>query len=148
MSRPMTEQERDRFLAEPHVAFLDDPAGVPRADAFPLFYDYTPGSTLSLFTWNLLAGTGQDTAVIQPERPVRLTVRREECPASFVAVQGTVVQRSLRPTADEVFAIARRYSGDEEAWDFTVMVLGSSDTDLVLFTIRPERWITGDAIGA
>ena len=147
MSRPMTELERDRFLAEPHVAFLDDPAGVPGADAFPLFYDYAPGSSLSVLTW-CLARTGRDTVVIQPEQPVRLTVRREECPRSFVAVQGTVVQRSLRPTADEVFAIARRYSGDEEAWGFTEMALASSDTDLVVFTIRPERWVTGDAIGA
>ncbi len=144
MSRPMTEQERDTFLAEPHVAFLDDPDGTRPAHAIPLFYDYAPGSTLSLFTWNPHR-TSRNAFVIQPKGAVRLTVRREECPDSYVAVQGTVVRRSQRPSAEEVYAIARRYSGDDEARGFTEMVLASAETDLIVFTVQPERWITGDA---
>ncbi len=146
MSRPMTEQERDRFLAEPHVAFLDDPDGAHPTHAVPLFYDYAPGSPLSLFTWNRHR-PARNAIVIEPERYICITVRREESPTSYVAVRGTIVRRSQQPSAEEVFAIARRYSGEDEARGFTEMVLASNETDLIVFTVQPERWVTGDAGG-
>lgn len=146
MSRPMTEQERDRFLAEPHVAFLDDPDGAQRSDAVPLFYDYVPGQTLSLFTWHR-DRTARSGPATTPDSIVSLTVWREECPRNYVAVEGRVVRRSDRPSAEEVFAIARRYSDDDEARSFTEMVLESPGTDVVVFTVQPERWLTGAATG-
>ncbi len=146
MSRPMTEQERDRFLGEPHVAFLDDPDGTRFTNTAPLFYDYEPGQTLSLLTWNRdrTARSGPTTAL---DGIVSLTVWREECPRNYVAVEGRVVRRSERPSAEEVFSIARRYSDDVEARSFTEMVLECPDTDLVVFTVQPERWRTGAATG-
>lgn len=147
MSRTMTEQERDRFLAEPHVAFLDDPESGPHSDAAPLFYDYEPGQPLSLFTWNRDRAS-RNRPVNASDSVISLTVWREDCPRVFVAVEGRVVHRSDRPSAQEVFAIARRYSNDDEARSFTEMVLESPDTDLVVFTLQPDRWLTGDAIEA
>lgn len=141
MSRPMTEQERDRFLAEPHIAFLDDPNGARATDAVPLFYDYAPGQTLSLFTWNRARTTGGGP-IPATDSVVSLTVWREECPSDYVAVKGRVIRRSERPSTEEVFAIARRYSDDDEARSFTEMVLGSPETDLIVFTVQPERWLT------
>lgn len=145
MSRPMTEQERDRFLAEPHVAFLDEPDGTHLTDTAPLFYDYEPGQALSLLTWNRDPAR-RNRPPTEPDSVISLTVWREDCPRNFVAVEGRVVRRSERPSAEEVFSIARRYSDDVEARNFTEMVLGSPDTDLVVFTLQPERWLTGDMI--
>ena len=147
MSRPMTEHERDRFLAEPHVAFLDAPDGRQPTGAAPLFYDYAPGEPLSLFTWNR-DRTARSDSTTAPDSIVNLTVWREDCPSTRVTLEGRVVRRSARPSADEVFAIARRYSGDDEARCFTEMVLGSPETDLIVFTVQPERWLTEAATGS
>ncbi len=147
MSRPMTEQERDQFLAEPHVAFLDDLDGGRPADAVPLFYDYEPGRTLSIFTWNR-DRTAQGSLTTTLDSLVSLTVWREECPCTYVAVEGRIVRRSERPSAEDVFAIARRYAGEDEARSFTEMVLKSPETDLIVFTVQPERWLTGLGIGS
>ena len=75
---------------------------------------------------------------------VTLVVQREELPYQYVVVEGTVVETTT-PTPTEVReAIAVRYLGEEGGRAFVRSMEGQ---DNVLFTIRPDRWITADFSG-
>ena len=51
MPRPLTEQERQEFLAEPHVGVLSVASDTDRPPlTVPLWYSYQPGGHLSFFT--------------------------------------------------------------------------------------------------
>jgi uncharacterized protein len=68
-------------------------------------------------------------------------VQREEPPYQYVIVEGTVVD-TTEPTPREVSEeIAVRYLGEEAGRAF---VESMKDQDSVLFTIRPDRWLTAD----
>ena len=70
-----------------------------------------------------------------------LVVQREEPPYQYVVVEGTVVE-TTKPTPAEVReAIAIRYLGEEGGRQFVRSMEGQES---VLFTIRPDRWITAD----
>ena len=75
---------------------------------------------------------------------VTLIVQREEPPYQYVVVEGTVVETTT-PTPTEVReAIAVRYLGEEGGRAF---VRSTDGQDGVLFTIRPDRWISADFSG-
>jgi hypothetical protein len=72
---------------------------------------------------------------------VTRVVQREEPPYQYVIVEGIVVDVAS-PTPLEVRnAIAIRCLGEEGGRAF---VAGMGDTASVLFTVRPDRWITAD----
>jgi hypothetical protein len=56
-----------------------------------------------------------------------------------VTVEGTVVDENNAPTVEEQLAITRRYLPEDAAQAY---VQGEMDSgvNLVLFTIRPDRW--------
>lgn len=58
MPRPMTEQERQEFLAEPRVGVLSVASDRPSLSV-PLWYGYRPGGNLSFFTGRWAAGPGK-----------------------------------------------------------------------------------------
>ena len=75
---------------------------------------------------------------------VTLVVQREEPPYQYVVVEGTVVE-TTQPTPTELREeIAIRYLGEEGGRAF---VRGMEGQDTVLFTVRPDRWITADFSG-
>jgi hypothetical protein len=75
---------------------------------------------------------------------VTLVVQREEPPYQYVVVEGAVVDTTT-PTPPEVReAIAIRYLGEEGGREFVRSMEGQES---VLFTIRPDRWITADFSG-
>ena len=51
MPRPLTEQERQEFLAEPHVRVLSVAGDADRPPlTVPVWYGYQPSGTISFFT--------------------------------------------------------------------------------------------------
>jgi len=138
---PFTETERQEFLAGNHIAVLSVGAADGRPPAsVPMWYDYTPGG-------NILVNTGASSRkakLIERAGALTLTVQREEPPYQYVVVEGTVVETTA-PTPDEVReAIAIRYLGEEGGRAFVRSVAGQAT---VLFTIRPDRWLTADFSG-
>ena len=136
-----TETQREEFLADKHVAVLSVAAtnGRPPASA-PMWYGYTPGG-------NILVNTGvkaRKTALIERAGVVTLTVQREEPPYQYVVVEGTVIDATTPAPLDVREAIAIRYLGEEGGRAF---VQGMADQPGILFTIRPDRWITADFSG-
>ena len=136
--KPFTEPERQQFLADKHVAVLSVAAtdGRPPASV-PIWYDYVPGGNIRINT----GASARKSRLIELAGAVTLVVQREEPPYQYVVVEGTVVE-TARPTPLEVReAIAIRYLGEEGGRAFVRSLEGSES---VLFTVRPDRWLTAD----
>jgi nitroimidazol reductase NimA-like FMN-containing flavoprotein (pyridoxamine 5'-phosphate oxidase superfamily) len=141
MPRPMTVHEREEFLAGLHVAVLS----VARDDGrppltVPVFYGYQSGGDISFFT----GSHARKTPFIRKAGVLSLTVQREEPPYKYVTVEGTVVRTDQPPSADQILPVVRRYMSEEQAQGFVTSVLEAPDIEYVLFTVRPDRWLTGD----
>jgi nitroimidazol reductase NimA-like FMN-containing flavoprotein (pyridoxamine 5'-phosphate oxidase superfamily) len=126
--KAFSETERQEFLAAKHVAVLSVAAeGRPPASV-PIWYDYTPGGDIRINT-----GEGaRKSKLIEQAGAVTLVVQNEEPPYQYVVVEGTVVDTT--PTPVEV----------REAIASRAFVRSMEDRPTVLFTIRPDRWITAD----
>jgi uncharacterized protein len=138
---PFTEAERQEFLEAKHVGVLSVAAADGRPPAsVPIWYDYVRGGNIRVNT-----GAGSRKAkLIERAGAVTLVVQREEPPYQYVVVEGSVVETTT-PTPMEVReAIAVRYLGEEGGRQFVQSMEGQ---DTVLFTIRPERWLTADFSG-
>ena len=135
-----TETERQEFLAALHVGVLSVAADDRPPASVPIWYDYVPGGNIRV---NTGAGS-RKSKLIERAGAVTLVVQREEPPYQYVVVEGTVVDITT-PTPVEVReAIAIRYLGEEAGRAFVHSLEGQ---DSVLFTIRPDRWITADFSG-
>jgi PPOX class probable F420-dependent enzyme len=136
-----TETQREEFLAGKHVAVLSVAAtdGRPPASV-PIWYGYTPGG-------DILVNTGvksRKTRLIERAGVVTVVAQTEEPPYQYVVVEGTVVDATTPAPLDVRVDIAVRYLGEEGGRAF---VDGMKDQPGILFTIRPDRWITADFSG-
>jgi uncharacterized protein len=139
--KSFSETERQEFLAALHVGVLSVAAtnGRPPASV-PIWYDYTPGGNIRVNT-----GAGSRKAkLIEQAGVVTLVVQREELPYQYVVVEGTVVDTVTPAPLDVREAIAIRYLGEEGGRGF---VSSMKDSPGVLFTIRPDRWLSADFSG-
>ncbi|BBX85410.1 hypothetical protein MAUB_32830 [Mycolicibacterium aubagnense] len=136
--RPFTVEQRQNFLADKHVGVLSVSADQGRPPAsVPIWYDYTADGLIRINT----GAASRKARLIEQAGAVSLVVQREEPPYQYVIVEGTVVD-TTSPTPLEVReAIAIRYLGEEGGRAF---VEGMRDMATVLFTVRPDRWITAD----
>ena len=138
--KDFSETERQEFLAGKHVAVLSVAADGRPPASVPIWYDYTPGGNIRINT----GASGRKARLIERAGAVTLVVQREEPPYQYVVVEGTVVETTT-PTPVEVReAIAIRYLGEEGGRKF---VRGLDAQESVLFTIRPDRWLTADFSG-
>jgi nitroimidazol reductase NimA-like FMN-containing flavoprotein (pyridoxamine 5'-phosphate oxidase superfamily) len=144
MTRPMTEQEREEFLAEPHIGVVSVASDDERPPlAVPVWYGYRPGGDISFFT-GTQGRKARKTRLIRRAGVLSLSVQRDEFPYRYVTVEGTVVREDRPPSAEQMLAVARRYLPEEAARGFVEAELGSPGPELVLFTVRPDRWLTAD----
>lgn len=144
MPRQLTAQEREQFLADLHVGVLSVASDSARPPlTVPVWYGYVPGGNLTFFT-----GTGgrkaRKTRLLQQDGVLSLTVQRETFPYRYVTVEGTVVRADRPPSAEQMLAVLRRYLPEEQAQGFVAAELGRPDSELVLYTVRPDRWLSFD----
>jgi PPOX class probable F420-dependent enzyme len=139
--RPFTDDERQRFLQDKHVGVLSVAADNGRPPAsVPIWYDYTPDGHIRINT----GASSRKARLIERAGAVSLVVQREEPPYQYVVVEGTVVEVTNPAPRDVREAIAIRYLGDEGGRAF---VQSMGDESSVLFTVRPDRWMTADYSG-
>jgi uncharacterized protein len=144
MPRAMTEQEREEFLAETRVAVVSVAADDGRPPlAVPVWYGYEPGGDLSFFT-GTQGHKARKIGLIDRAGAVTLSVQHGEVPYKYVTVEGTVVGAERPPAADRMLAVARRYLPEEFAQGFVQGELARPDSELVLYTVRADRWLTSD----
>jgi PPOX class probable F420-dependent enzyme len=135
-----TETQRQDFLAALHVGVLSVAADGRPPASVPIWYDYTPGGNIRINT----GASSRKARLVQRAGAVTLVVQREEPPYQYVVVEGTVIDVTKPTPLDVREAIAIRYLGEEGGREF---VRSLDEQDSVLFTIRPDRWITADFSG-
>lgn len=144
MPRPMTEQEGQRFLSEPRIGVLSVARGDDRPPhTTPVWYAYEPGGNLTFFT-GTQGRRSRKAELVEGAGVLSLTVQREEFPYGYVTVECTVVRADRPPSAEQALAVARRYMPEQQAQGFVGTELGHPASEFVLFTARPDRWLTFD----
>jgi PPOX class probable F420-dependent enzyme len=136
--KKFTEEERTEFLKARRVAVLSVPTtdGRPPASV-PMWYDYTPDGLIRFST----GASSRKAKLIERAGKVTVVVQREEPPYQYVVVEGTVVDTTNPAPLEAREEIAIRYLGEEGGRAF---VDGLKDLESVLFTVRPDRWLTAD----
>lgn len=134
---PLTCEERQRFLAQPHVAALAVDRGGGRGPlTVPVWYRYTPGGDVRVLTTvnstkaRLIAAAGRFTVMVQQMAP---TVR-------YVSVEGPVVHTS--PGTVELFRELAAHYLPADLVDPAVEASTRSPDDRVVFHMRPEHWLS------
>lgn len=139
MNRRMTRDERESFLAQPHVGVLSVEAEPGRAPlTTPIWYRYEPGGDVLVMT-----GPGSRKArLIEAAGRFALCVQQSQGAYRYVSVEGPVV-KSWPMTKEERRMMAARYLSDDashELTDATDDTLGNN----IAILMRPERWNTAD----
>lgn len=134
----LSESRRQEFLAGTHVAVLSVAAtgGRPPASA-PIWYEYSPGGDIRIST----TVASRKSKLIKQAGAVTLVVQNEQPPYQYVVVEGTVVDTTTPTPLEMQEATAIRYLGEEAARAF---IASMAYTESVMFTIRPDRWISAD----
>ena len=144
MPGPLTEREREAFLADLHVATLSVASDSDRPPlTIPVWYHYQPGGNVTFFTGSQ-GRKARKSRLIEKAGVLSISVQQEQPPYKYVTVEGTVVKTDRPPKAEQLLAIVRRYLPEEMAQGFLQEELGRPDSELVLYTVRPDRWLTAD----
>jgi hypothetical protein len=136
---PLTQDEREQFLAEPHVAALSAYAGDTRGPlTVPIWYQYSPGGE----PWILTEPASRKARLIEANGFFSLMVERVEPTTRYVSVDGSI--SSIEPATDaELEEMTRRYLPGDSAdkyLEFARNELGAN----VKITMRPEHWLSAD----
>lgn len=132
----MDEAQREKFLAQAHVAVMS----IARAEgpplAVPVWYHYEPGGDVFVQThrqalkYRLATAAGGFTVTAQVDTP----------PYRYVSVSGPLTGVVEDTPWSEVDALARRYFGDG-ADEYLKTLEGQQISTL---RMRPERWYSAD----
>jgi PPOX class probable F420-dependent enzyme len=140
----LTKEEREAFLAQPHIAVLSVAADEDRPPQLtPVWYGYQPGGDVTVFTGSQ-GRVSRKTRLIRQAGVVSLCVQQPQPPYKYVTVEGAVVSYDQPPGAEQMLAIISRYLPAEQARAFVQAELQNPQPSLVLFTIRPQRWLSAD----
>ncbi|MGY1807467.1 pyridoxamine 5'-phosphate oxidase family protein [Blastococcus sp. SYSU D00669] len=131
--------EREQFLAEPHVAALSVADGDGRGPlTVPIWYGYEPGERLRIVT---PAGSRKARRIAAAGR-FSMLVHRVAPSVRYVSVEGPVA--ATRPaTEDDVRAMARRYLPPEAVEGYVAFSLADHGEQVVV-ELDPERWLSAD----
>jgi len=144
MPRQLTEQERQAFLAEPRVAVVSVAGDDGRPPLVtPTWYAYEPGGNITFFT-GTQGRKARKKRLIAQAGVLTLSVQHGEFPYKYVTVEGTVVTTDQPPSAEQMLAVARRYLPEDDAQGFVQGELARPRAELILYTVRPDRWLTAD----
>lgn len=137
MGLTMSQDEREKFLADVHVGVL----AVERADgpplAVPVWYDYRPGGDL----WLLTAEESLKGRLLQAAQRFSLCVQDETPPFyRYVSVEGPVTAVRAADEDDDSRPMAHRYLGPDVGDQY----VESSEEQSLKFCMRPERWWSVD----
>lgn len=135
----LSKDEREQFLAEPHIAALSVSAGDGRGPlTVPIWYQYAPGGE----PWVLTGVESRKKRLIEAAGCFSLMVERTEPTVRYVAVDGAVSR--IEPGSDDQHAeLAHRYLPPERAemfLEFALTELG----EYVAIYLRPQHWVSAD----
>ncbi|MEU6114087.1 pyridoxamine 5'-phosphate oxidase family protein [Streptomyces sp. NPDC047117] len=135
----LSREEREQFLAEPHVGALSVAAEEGRAPlTVPIWYHYEPGGEL----WILTGRDSRKARLIDVAGRFTMMADRVAPTVRYVSVEGPVT--AVDPgTREDHLTLASRYLPREKAEafvDFAERELGPQ----VLIRMRPQHWVSAD----
>lgn len=134
----LSKDERELFLAEPHVAALAVSAGPDRAPlTVPIWYQYSPGGQ----PWVLTGLGSRKHKLIEKAGRFSLMVERVEPSVRYVTVEGTVAGIAAA-TDEQGYEMAARYVAADKLEDY--LAYAESYGEQVAIFLQPERWLSAD----
>ncbi|MFA0840676.1 pyridoxamine 5'-phosphate oxidase family protein [Streptomyces rochei] len=135
----LSREEREKFLAEPHIAALAVDAGEGRAPlTVPIWYQYEPGGDV----WIMTGLDSRKNRLIQAAGRFTLMVDRLDPTIRYVSVEGPVVE-TVAATEEDLREISARYLPPEKV-DGYVAYASADHGEQVIVRMRPERWVSSD----
>lgn len=136
----LTREEREQFLAEPHVAALAvDAVEEGRAPlTVPIWYVYEPGGDL----WIMTGRDSRKGAAIAAAGRFSLMVERVAPTVRYVSVEGPAIS-TRAATREELVEISTRYLPAEKV-DAYVDFAWKEHGEQVVVHLRPEHWLSSD----
>jgi hypothetical protein len=135
----LSREEREQFLAEPHIGSLSVNAGDQRGPlTVPIWYQYTPGGE----PW-VLTGTGsRKHQLIEATGYFTLMAERLEPTVRYVAVDGAVSR--IEPSTDEQLEeVTRRYLSGESAEKYLKFAREELGENVAIY-MKPQHWLSSD----
>jgi nitroimidazol reductase NimA-like FMN-containing flavoprotein (pyridoxamine 5'-phosphate oxidase superfamily) len=135
----LSQDEREQFLAEPHIAALSVNSGDNRGPlTVPIWYQYSPGEE----PWILTGAGSRKLRLIEATGFFSLMVEHSEPSVRYVAVDGAVSH--VEPGTDALLQeMTYRYmSGDaaERYLEFARKELGEN----MAVYMQPQHWLSAD----
>ncbi|MGA4840669.1 pyridoxamine 5'-phosphate oxidase family protein [Streptomyces sp. G45] len=135
----LTPEERELFLAEPHIAALAVAAGQGRAPlTVPIWYQYEPGGEV----WIMTGRDSRKARLIAAAGRFSLMVERVEPTIRYVSVEGPVVATEPA-TPERLREMSARYLPAEKV-DGYIEMASKEHGEQVVIRLRPERWLSAD----
>ncbi|KUL53044.1 MULTISPECIES: pyridoxamine 5'-phosphate oxidase family protein [Streptomyces] len=132
-------EEREQFLAEPHIGALAVAAGDGRAPlTLPIWYQYAPGGDL----WVMTGRHSKKGRLIEAAGRFSLMVDRLEPTVRYVSVEGPVV-RTEDATVERLREISARYLPADKV-DGYVESAAKEHGEQAIYHLRPEHWYAAD----
>jgi nitroimidazol reductase NimA-like FMN-containing flavoprotein (pyridoxamine 5'-phosphate oxidase superfamily) len=135
----LSKEEREQFLAEPHVAALSVSAGDKRGPlTVPVWYQYSPGGE----PWVLTGEGSRKHRLIETQGEFTLMVERTEPSVRYVAVDGPV-SRIVPATDEQLVEVTKRYLPPEAVEPYLEMARREHGPSVVVH-MKPEHWLSSD----
>jgi uncharacterized protein len=145
MPRPMTEAEREAFLAEPRTAIISVASGGDRPPlAVPIHYAYEPGGDITLFTNTERRTSRKSELIARAGGHFTLTVQHTEWPYRYVTVECTVVRTDQPPSTEQILGVTGPFMPEEAARALAASETDDPESTMILYTARPDRWLAMD----
>ncbi|MDI3386496.1 pyridoxamine 5'-phosphate oxidase family protein [Streptomyces sp. B-S-A8] len=135
---PLTPDEREKFLAEPHIGAISVNEEGRAPLTLPIWYQYTPGGEL----WVITAADSKKARLIEAAGRFSLMVDRVAPTLRYVSVEGPVV-RAEKGTEEQLREMTARYLPADKVegyLQYSAENLGEN----TVFRMRPEHWYSAD----
>ena len=134
----MTLEERDAFLAEPHIAVVAVPADGMAPVMTPVWYRYEPGGCVYFTS----LATGKKASRLKSGTPIALNVQAGDgWAAGYVTVEGIVERISSGDERAELRRMDERYFGADAD---NYMAVVPPDYVWIEVCVRPTRFFSRD----
>ncbi|MVO86486.1 pyridoxamine 5'-phosphate oxidase family protein [Streptomyces sp. p1417] len=136
----LNREEREQFLAEPHIAALAVDSGEEgRAPlTVPIWYQYEPGGDV----WIMTGRDSRKAKLIGAAGRFSLMVERLDPTIRYVSVEGPVVATEAA-TREQLQEMAARYLPAEKV-DGYVEMAWKEHGEQVVVRLSPARWVSSD----
>ncbi|MFJ9783180.1 pyridoxamine 5'-phosphate oxidase family protein [Amycolatopsis sp. NPDC101161] len=135
----LSTEEREKFLAEPHIGALSVTERPDRAPlTMPLWYQYTPGGEL----WIRTLPESRKMKAIDAAGRFSLLAQRATPTVRYVSVEGPVL-RTEPDSPARAREMAGRYLPEEKVEEYLEFERTRVGEHVVVF-LRPEHWLSLD----